>query len=97
MPPQVVALQERLLSAEAEKIAIERSVREEVAAEMKEHLEATEAELRERMELERCVCQPCTVGLLVCGHGGGLARSSLVWAHGVSTFARGVLPLLGRE
>ena len=50
---QIAALQERLLSAEAQNVAIERSIREEVANEMKEHLEATEAETEQRFELEK--------------------------------------------
>ena len=45
---QIAALQERLLSAEAQNVAIERSIREEVALEMKEHLEATEVETEQR-------------------------------------------------
>lgn len=49
---EVADLQERLLSSEAEKIAIERQVREEVASEM-QGLGRLEAELRDRMEQER--------------------------------------------
>lgn len=50
---QVTALQERLLASEAERLSLERTIREEVAAEMKEHLENTEAEMVQRLEMER--------------------------------------------
>ena len=52
---QIAAVLKRLLSNEAERVALERSIREEVAAEMKEHLETTEAEIVARLEMERCV------------------------------------------
>ena len=50
---QVLALQEQLQVAQTSRVALERSIREEVAMEMREHLEAQEAEMQQRLELER--------------------------------------------
>lgn len=50
---QVLALQQRLLDQGSERLALERSIREEVAAEMKEMMESREEEMRQRLEMER--------------------------------------------
>ena len=50
---QVVALQQRLMAQANDRVMLERQIREEVAAEMREHLEVTESEMRERLDLER--------------------------------------------
>lgn len=44
---QLAFLQERVLQAECDAVGVEKKIREEVAGEMKEYLEAAEAEVRE--------------------------------------------------
>ncbi len=50
---QVVALQARLLASEADRLGLERRIREEVSAEMKELMDEREAEMMQRLEEER--------------------------------------------
>ena len=80
---QVIALQERLVSAEAERLSRERTIREEVAAEMQEARERFELEMSQRYEAERFNTEELNHKRLelIQGNTGARAEQASVLAH----------------